>query len=113
MDITMDDRRIKTPAQRAAQAAADPDRLLPDENPGTNVPEEARHWIEAYTELVGFKAKLLAAARGKLSELTEVDARREAVDTDMVLLNAEHERLQRRLNFWKQRGLALGGAIRS
>jgi hypothetical protein len=93
--------------EQAAEAAGDPERLLPEENPQTTEPEEARRWISTYTELIGFKEKLLASAHKKIPELTEEDALREAVDTDLVLLEAENERLRRRLDFWQRRKLAL------
>jgi hypothetical protein len=93
--------------QEAADAAADPERLLPNEDPQTTDPADARHWISAYTELIGFKDELLASAHEQLGELTDRDAMREAVGTDLVLLQGENERLRRRLDFWKRRHLTL------
>jgi hypothetical protein len=46
---------------------------------------------------------VLQAAHAKLPEVTEEAARREAVDTDLVLLEAQQSRLRRRLDFWKRR----------
>ncbi len=87
----------------AAEAAADPDRVLPQENLATTKPAEARRWVRIYAELLSFKQRVLQAAHAKLPEVTEAAARREAVDTDLVLLEAQHSRLRRRLEFWKRR----------
>ena len=93
--------------QIAAQAAVDPDRLLEGEDPDTPHPEEARHWIEAYNELLTFKERAVATAHQSLAEMPEVDARLEATRTDFVVLEAERDRLRRRLEFWKRRHLDL------
>jgi hypothetical protein len=87
----------------AAEAAADPDRVLPQENLATTKPAEARRWVRIYGELLGFKQRVLQAAHTKLGDVTEEAARREAVNTDIVLLEAQHSRLRRRLDFWKRR----------
>ncbi len=93
--------------QIAALAAVDPDRLLEGEDPETPHPEEARHWIEVYTELLTFKERAVATAHESLARMPEADARREAVQTDLTVLEAERDRLRRRLEFWKRRHLDL------
>jgi len=93
--------------QTAARAAVDPDRLLEGEDPETPHPDEAQHWIEVYTELLNFKERAVATAHESLSTMPEADARREAVQTDLIVLEAERDRLRRRLEFWKQRHLDL------
>src|SRR5207245_10755823 len=70
----------------AAEAAADPDRVLPHENLATTKPAEARRWVRIYAQLLNFKQRVLLAAHAKLPEVTEEAAHREAVDTDLVLL---------------------------
>jgi len=87
----------------AAKAAADPDRVLPHEDLQTTKPAEARRWVRIYAQLLGFKQRVLHTAHAKLPEVTEEAARREAVDTDLVLLEAEQSRLRQRLAFWKRR----------
>ena len=77
--------------------------MLPHEDLTTTRPAEARRWVRIYTQLLGFKQRVLQAAHAKLPEVTEEAARREAVDTDLVLLEAQHSRLRRRLGFWKRR----------
>ena len=46
----MDSERLKD--ERAGEAAADPDRLLPGEDPSTPYPDEAQKWVEVYDELL-------------------------------------------------------------
>jgi len=93
--------------QTAARDAVDPDRLLEGEDPESPHPEEARRWIEVYTELLTFKERALATAHEGLAKMPEADARREAVRTDFSVLEAERDRLRRRLEFWKKRHLDL------
>jgi len=93
--------------QTAAREAVDPDRLLEGEDPASPHPEEARRWIEVYTELLTFKERALATAHEGLAKMPEADARREAVRTDFSVLEAERDRLRRRLEFWKKRHLDL------
>jgi len=95
------------PVQRAAQDAVDPNRLLEGENPETPHPDEAQHWIEVYTELLAFKERTLATAHHSMADMPEQDARVETVQTDLAVLEAERDRLGRRLDFWKRRHLEL------
>ena len=89
--------------REAAAKAGDPDRLLPGEDPESTHPEDARHWVEVYRELLEYKDRLLAVTRATLSELPEEPARREVAETDQALISAERERLARRLRFWDRR----------
>jgi hypothetical protein len=50
-------------------------------------PEDVRHWVLVYRQLVAFKEQMLE----------------EVGRTDAVVLKAEWERLRRRLDFWEQR----------
>jgi len=93
--------------QKAAGEAVDPDRLLEGEDPETRHPEEANHWIEVYTELLTFKERAVATAHQSVAQMPEVDARVEATRTDMAVLEAERDRIRRRLDFWKRRHLDL------
>jgi hypothetical protein len=93
--------------QTAAQEAVDPDRLLEGEDPDTRYPEDARRWIEVYTELATFKDRALATAHESLANMPQADARQEALRTDFSVLEAERERLRRRLEYWKQRHVDL------
>jgi hypothetical protein len=92
----------------AAEAAADPDRILPEENPATTKPAEARRWVRTYAQLLAWKKRVLQVAHEKLGEVSEDPAREEIVKTDLVLLDAENDRLKKRLHFWKRRQEKLG-----
>ncbi len=94
-------------SQIAAREAVDPDRLLAGEDAETTHPEETRHWIEVYTELLTFKERAVATAHEGVAKMPEVDARLEAMRTDLAVLEAERDRLRRRLEFWKRRHLDL------
>jgi hypothetical protein len=81
--------------------------LLAGEDPATTRPEVASRWIAAYTRLVNVKDGLLETAHNLLDLLKEPAAIREIVDTDLPLLEAENDRLHRRLRFWKRRHIDL------
>ncbi len=85
----------------------DPDRWLDNENPRSRLPEDARHWIQVYTELLAFKDKALATAHHSLGGMSEEEARVEMAQTDLAVMEAERDRLRRHLDFWKQRHLDL------
>jgi hypothetical protein len=79
------------------------DRLLEGEDPDTTYSDDARHWMDVYGELLTFKQRLLATANSSIAELTDSTARYEAAATDMTVLKAERERLERRHRFWQRR----------
>lgn len=83
------------------------DALLPGEDPETDHPDDADHWLRVYTELMQTKAAMLVALSRRLAETRSEAARKELGDTDAAILQAEVERFQRRLDFWKQRRAAL------
>lgn len=93
---------------QAAQAAADADRLLDGEDPGTASVDDARHWLRVYEDLVVFKREVLQVTEDHLARMDGA-AVREVEQTDLVVLRREAERLQRRLDFWGRRAAALGG----
>jgi hypothetical protein len=101
----LDSERLRD--ERAGEEAADPDRLLPGEDPTSPYPDDADKWIEVYEELLGFKRRLLGVAEETLESMKDKPARREVVDTDRIVLEAEVRRFQRRLAFWKKRRLEL------
>ena len=98
-----DPKKGKDDEKAAAGEAVDPDRLLPGEDPESSELEDSAHWIAVYSELLLFKERLLDTAGQGLSNMTEAESRQEAANTDLMLLSAERTRLQRRLEFWKQR----------
>jgi hypothetical protein len=89
--------------ERAGEEAADPDRLLPGEDPTSPYPDDADKWIEVYQELLVFKRRLLGVAEEALEGLEDKPARKEVIDTDRIVLETEVKRFARRLEFWKKR----------
>jgi hypothetical protein len=89
-------------AADAALEAVEPDRLLPGEDEGSVHPDDARHWTKVYAELVEFKRSLLTVAEVRLVTM-EGAARAEVEETDLKVLLAEAERLERRLRYWEAR----------
>src|SRR5712691_6062198 len=96
--------------RQAAQDQVDPDRLLEGEDPNTPQPEDARHWVETYRELLVVKERLLDTTREMIAQPLEKSATEEVESTDLVTLRAEHARFKRRLEFWKRRADELEGS---
>jgi hypothetical protein len=94
--------------QEAALDAVQPDRLLPGEDEATTHLDDAGHWLKVYTELYDFKRSLLNVAEARVVTM-EGAARTEVEETDLLILIAEAERLERRLRFWDSRYEALRG----
>jgi hypothetical protein len=94
--------------RRAAEEAADPNRLLPGEAEDSEDPLDVQLWIDVYTELLGYKDELLAVTRDRLREMRDEPARREVVETDAVVIDAERARFVRRLEFWQRRRAGSG-----
>lgn len=97
--------------------APQPDRLLEGEDPRTAFPQDARHWIAVYDEMIDFKVGLLGRVRTLLKSLP-VAARQDVMDNDVVLIEDQLLRYRRRLEFWYGRqwqleGLSIDGTARS
>jgi len=95
-------------AEEAGEKAVDDDRLLEGEDPKTPYLDDATHWVTVYTELLAVKRELVEVSEAHLPDMAE-EARREVASTDLVVLDAEMKRFSRRLEFWRQRCLDLGG----
>jgi uroporphyrinogen-III synthase len=89
--------------RRAAEEASDPGRLLPGEAPDSEQEDEIELWVEVYTELLEYKDRLLKVTRESLARMRDEPARREVVETDAVVIEAERARFVRRLDFWRSR----------
>lgn len=76
------------------------DMLLPGEalSIKNQDPRDIDHWIKVYTELVGFKEKILSQI-GDQRDSVEAEGRLEVQHDDMIF-RREHARLQRRLDYW-------------
>jgi hypothetical protein len=80
----------------------DRDRLLPGEDPCSHRPDDAAHWVDVYSELLTFKHELLRESTKSRKAMVPA-ARKEIEQTDLVVLEAEAERLERRVRFWRSR----------
>ena len=79
----------------------DPDRLLAGEDPKSDLPEDADHWIEVYAELLSFKHELIRVAENHGRRVRNEG--QAEVDNDLEVMRMERERLLRRLEFWAAR----------
>jgi DNA-binding response OmpR family regulator len=84
------------------------DRLLEGEDPRTLFPQDARHWIAVYREMIGFKEDLLNRIHSLLAGLPAA-ARYDEMDSDMGQLDEQLLRYRRRLEFWYARQWQLEG----
>lgn len=89
----------------ALELLADPHQLLPGEEPETRYPDDARHWLQVYAELLRFKDELLATVRRASRRLRR--AGRHEANKDLELMEAERSRLHRRFLFWRHKAVAL------
>ena len=89
--------------EEAATRAVDQDALLAGENPESPHLDDAEHWVSVYTELIDFKAGLLATSAEHIADFDHEESRGEAKHVDLTILRAELERCRRRLAFWKER----------
>ncbi|MDQ6884211.1 MAG: hypothetical protein M3077_08260 [Candidatus Dormibacteraeota bacterium] len=105
--VRVDDKDA-TPGELAAQQGADPERLLDGEDPDTLQVHDADHWIRVYRDLLEFKQRLLSSAQEMVPAM-DVAARHEVGQTDMIAMDAEATKFQRRLEYWQARRDELGG----
>ena len=94
--------RKPEPEEIAARKAGDEERLMRGENPDTTYLEDAEHWAGVYRELLAFKQDLLDFTKERIARM-KPPASNELATTDLVILEAEHERLRSRFDFWEQR----------
>lgn len=93
-------------AADAALEAVEPERLLPGEDEGSVHPDDAVHWTKVYSELLSFKRSLLTVAEERITSMYDA-ARTEVEETDLKILRAEAQRLERRFEFWRARAASL------
>jgi DNA-binding response OmpR family regulator len=85
-----------------------PDRLLEGEDPRTVFPQDARHWISVYREMIGFTEEVLGRIRTLHAQLPEA-ARQDVMDNDVSKLEDQLQRYHRRLEYWYARQWHLEG----
>jgi len=86
----------------AAQKAGDENRLMRGENPETTYLEDAEHWAGVYRELLAFKEDLLGFTKDRIERM-KPPASNELATTDLVIMEAEYDRLKSRFDFWESR----------
>ena len=86
-------------------ARSERDRLLEGEDPGSLRPQDTRHWISVYREMITFKEDLLARVT---SDLVHVSAAAQTdLNDDIKLIDSQLKRYRRRLSYWVERQLEL------
>jgi DNA-binding winged helix-turn-helix (wHTH) protein len=88
-----------------ARAAAEGDRLLEGEDPGSLRPQDTRHWISVYREMIAFKEDLLTRVSSDLMNVSA--AAKVDLDDDVKLIDSQLRRYRRRLTYWVERQLEL------
>jgi DNA-binding response OmpR family regulator len=84
--------------------------FLEGEDPDTAYPQDARHWVAIYRELIAFKSNVLARVQDQVRRLPAA-SRAEATAADVPLIEAQLMRYRRRLEFWYERQWALEGLV--
>jgi DNA-binding winged helix-turn-helix (wHTH) protein len=81
------------------------DRLLEGEDPASLRPQDTRHWISVYREMIAFKEDLLERVTGDLVHVSA--AAKIDLNDDVKLIDAQLRRYRRRLTYWVDRQLEL------
>ena len=87
------------------QARSQRDRLLEGEDPDSLRPQDTRHWISVYREMIAFKDDLLERVTGDLTHVSA--AAKTDLNDDIKLIETQLKRYRRRLDYWVQRQLEL------
>jgi DNA-binding response OmpR family regulator len=88
-----------------APARSKRDRLLEGEDPSSLRPQDTRHWISVYREMIAFKEDLLERV---ISDLVHVSpAAKTDLNDDIKLIDSQLKRYRRRLTYWVARQLEL------
>jgi DNA-binding response OmpR family regulator len=81
------------------------DRLLEGEDPGSLRPQDTRHWISVYREMIAFKEDLLERVTTDLMRVSL--AAKTDLNDDIKLIDSQLKRYRRRLSYWVERQLEL------
>jgi DNA-binding winged helix-turn-helix (wHTH) protein len=81
------------------------DRLLEGEDPESLRPQDTRHWISVYREMIAFKDDLLERVTGDLVHVSA--AAKTDLNDDITLIDSQLKRYRKRLDYWVQRQLEL------
>ena len=97
---------VEGEAAQAASKGADPERTLAGEDPATASLKEARWWFKVYAELTELEEQLfddLASTLGRMP----ADARNEAMETNLPVIQSQLRRFSHRRGYWSGRVRAL------
>jgi hypothetical protein len=83
------------------------DRLLAGEDRATGQPDDARHWISVYTELVRFREQTLSDWHEEMAGSQDPRSRAELSRTLVAWSSRQLEALRQHLDFWRRRHLQL------
>src|SRR6267142_4295132 len=81
------------------------DRLLEGEDPASIRPQDTRHWISVYGEMIAFTDDLLKRVIGNLERVSA--AAKVDLTDDVTLIQSQLDRYSRRMNFGVERQLEL------
>jgi DNA-binding response OmpR family regulator len=81
------------------------DRLLEGEDPESLRPQDTRHWISVYREMIAFKEDLLERVTRDLEHVSA--AAQKDLNDDIKLIDSQLKRYLRRLTYWVERQLEL------
>jgi hypothetical protein len=93
--------KIANTQTRTREAKSKQDRLMPGEDPKSIRPRDAAHWMEIYSEMIGFKRQVLGRVTVGLDGVSQ-EARIE-LSEDVDLIEAQMRRYERRLQYWSDR----------
>ncbi|HXM72197.1 MAG TPA: winged helix-turn-helix domain-containing protein [Candidatus Dormibacteraeota bacterium] len=88
-----------------ARALTKRDRLLEGEDPESMRPQDTKHWISVYREMIAFKDDLLKRVVGNLEHVSR--AAKSDLSDDVTLIQGQLDRYRRRMDFWVERQLEL------
>ena len=94
--------------EEAVQMATDQKRLLPGEEPGSQLSADAAHWIDVYSQLRETKHQLIANLK-EMMERQSQEAQDELERADVRVLELQVARFEKRLAFWQAKLAALDG----
>src|SRR5689334_1494704 len=80
--------------------STDPDRLLPEEDPSSNEPQDSQHWVAVYGALLKTKRQLVGNLRDMM-ERQEQAVQDELERADVRLLELQIQRFEHRLSVWQ------------
>ncbi len=95
-------------SKEKSDTAVEAPGLIVGEDPDTEHPLDARHWVNVYQELLSFHSAQLGRMSGELEGMSE-SARRGVESGDLATRRAHIHHVRERLDFWDKRSMQLAG----